>query len=123
MSMVRVEEKLRCPPTGRPQGRLPEGSSSPSALQAVVMEVGKSDRGLGLSFRFLISTANPYSNLIPEIKLLSSKRGREMGMREAACPWREAGYVGRIQQFCLSVAPLTSFPTGCSACAFWTLIL
>lgn len=39
MSMVRVEEKLRCPPTGRPQGRLPEGSG-PLALQA--MEVVKS---------------------------------------------------------------------------------
>lgn len=42
MSMVRVEEKLRCPPTGRPQGRLPEGSS-PLALQA--MEVVKSVTG------------------------------------------------------------------------------
>lgn len=77
MSMVKVEEKLRCPPTGRPQGRLPDGRS-PSALQA--MEVVKSGRALGLSFRFLISIANSYSNLITEIKLLPSKRGREMGM-------------------------------------------
>lgn len=32
ISMVRVEKKLRCPPTGRPWGRLPEGGS-PGTLQ------------------------------------------------------------------------------------------
>lgn len=96
MSMVRVEEKLRCPPTGRPQGRLPEGSS-PSALQA--MEVLKSGRALGLSFRFLISTANSYSNLIPEISCPLNVEGKRAW--EAASPWRELGCVGRVQRCCL----------------------
>lgn len=62
------------------------------------MEVVKGGRGLGLSFRFLISTANSYSNLLPEIKPLPSDRGREMGMWEAASSLRALGYVRRVQQ-------------------------